>query len=66
MTPLARMREDVDGEKMIKDLVPMRGRPAYPAEVASIVGMICGPEAGWCKGSVVCANGGMQFTSQST
>lgn len=63
MTPLARIREHVDGEQMVKDWAPMRGRPAYPAEVASIVSMLCGPEADWCTGSVVCANGGMQFTS---
>ncbi|TGZ82088.1 3-oxoacyl-reductase [Ascodesmis nigricans] len=37
------------------------GRRAKPEEIAGIVGMLCTPDAGWCTGSVVCANGGMIF-----
>ncbi|KAH9892400.1 short-chain dehydrogenase [Xylariomycetidae sp. FL2044] len=38
------------------------GRPAWPAwpeEVAGVVAMLCGRDAAWCTGQVVCANGGM-------
>ncbi|KAL9050043.1 MAG: hypothetical protein Q9162_006864 [Coniocarpon cinnabarinum] len=63
LTPLARIREEVDREEMARDWAPMRGRPAYTGEVAAIVGMLCGADSGWCTGSVVCANGGMQFIS---
>jgi NAD(P)-dependent dehydrogenase (short-subunit alcohol dehydrogenase family) len=58
-TPLMRAREGVDSAEVVKEAQKSGGRPAYTAEVAGIVGMLCGPEAGWCTGQVVCANGGM-------
>ncbi|KAJ5562030.1 Polyketide synthase/Fatty acid synthase KR [Penicillium sp. DV-2018c] len=36
-------------------------RPAFTSEVAGVVGMLCTPDALWCTGSVVCANGGMKM-----
>jgi NAD(P)-dependent dehydrogenase (short-subunit alcohol dehydrogenase family) len=58
-TPLMKAREGVDAEDVVRDAKASGGRPAYTKEVAGIVGMLCGPEAGWCTGQVVCANGGM-------
>lgn len=58
-TPLMKAREGVDSAEVVRDAKSSGGRPAYTAEVAGIVGMLCGPEAGWCTGQVVCANGGM-------
>ncbi|KPI45897.1 3-oxoacyl-[acyl-carrier-protein] FabG [Cyphellophora attinorum] len=37
-------------------------RPAWPEEVAGVVGMLCSEDGGWCTGSVVCANGGMKMS----
>lgn len=37
-------------------------RPAFTDEVAGVVGMLCTKDAGWCTGSVVCANGGMRMS----
>jgi NAD(P)-dependent dehydrogenase (short-subunit alcohol dehydrogenase family) len=34
-------------------------RPAFPAEIAGIVGMLCSDESGWSTGSLVSGNGGM-------
>lgn len=31
-------------------------------EVVGVVAMLCSDEAGWCTGSVVCANGGLKFS----
>lgn len=39
------------------------GRPAQPAEIAGVIGMLTSPESGWCTGSTICANGGMTFTN---
>ncbi|KAE8372912.1 hypothetical protein BDV26DRAFT_273118 [Aspergillus bertholletiae] len=36
-------------------------RPAFTSEIAGVVGMLCTPDALWCTGSVVCANGGMRM-----
>ncbi|KAK4032472.1 hypothetical protein C8A01DRAFT_20454 [Parachaetomium inaequale] len=58
-TPLMKAREGVDAEDVVRDAKASGGRPAYTKEVAGIVGMLCGAEAGWCTGQVVCANGGM-------
>ena len=63
MTPLARMREGVDSEEMMKTGERLAGRPAYDHEIAGVVGMLCSEESGWCTGSVVCANGGAKFSS---
>ena len=61
-TPLAAFREGVDSEEVRERWKKLGGRPAYEEEIAGVVGMICGEEAGWCTGSVVCANGGMRFS----
>ncbi len=58
-TPLMRAREGVDSEEEVAGARESGGRPARVREVAGIVGMLCGEEAGWCTGQVVCANGGM-------
>lgn len=57
--PLMRAREGVDSAEVVEDAKKSGGRPAYTKEVAGIVGMLCGEEAGWCTGQVVSANGGM-------
>ncbi|KAJ3459696.1 hypothetical protein FSOLCH5_013895 [Fusarium solani] len=63
-TPLSAVREGVDPPELTKLAnEKMAGRrPAYWAEIASIVGMLCGDESAWCTGSVVCANGGLKFS----
>ncbi|TLD19923.1 hypothetical protein PspLS_09535 [Pyricularia sp. CBS 133598] len=58
-TPLMRPREGIDAQELVEDAKTSGGRPAYPSEVAGIVGMLCTPDAAWCTGQVVCANGGM-------
>ena len=58
-TPLMKAREGVDPDEVVQDAKESGGRPAWAKEVAGIVGMLCGEEAGWCTGQVVCANGGM-------
>ena len=62
MTPLARVREDVDADEMVEEGKKMGGRAAYPFEIAGLVAMLCGEDAGWCTGSVICANGGSKFS----
>lgn len=47
------------GERERKQAREEGGRRGKVEEVAGVVGMLCGPESGWCTGSVVCANGGM-------
>ncbi|KAL2196090.1 hypothetical protein P885DRAFT_61289 [Corynascus similis CBS 632.67] len=58
-TPLMRAREGVDPDDVVRDAKESGGRPAYTREVAGVVGMLCGEDAGWCTGQVICANGGM-------
>ncbi|KAK4121316.1 NAD(P)-binding protein [Parathielavia appendiculata] len=58
-TPLAKAREGVDSDEVVREAKESGGRQAKVKEVAGIVGMLCGEEAGWCTGQVVCANGGM-------
>lgn len=60
-TPLMKASEGVDDANIVEHARrdADRGRPAYRDEVAGIVGMLVGEEAGWCTGQVVCANGGM-------
>ncbi|KAL2178129.1 uncharacterized protein P884DRAFT_324548 [Thermothelomyces heterothallicus CBS 202.75] len=58
-TPLMKAREGVDPDDVVRDANETGGRPAYTKEVAGVVGMLCGEDAGWCTGQVVCANGGM-------
>ncbi|KAF3392544.1 L-xylo-3-hexulose reductase [Penicillium rolfsii] len=41
----------------------MKGRrPAFTAEIAGTIDMLCSSEAGWTTGSVICANGGMKMS----
>ncbi|KAK0708750.1 hypothetical protein B0T21DRAFT_298271 [Apiosordaria backusii] len=54
-TPLMKAHEgDVKDESL-----PEGTRAARTGEIAGVVGMLCGKEAGWITGQVVCANGGM-------
>lgn len=61
-TPLEAIRPSVDDEDLVKDADNAGGRPAYVAEIAGIVGMLCTVDAAWCTGQVVCANGGMRMS----
>jgi NAD(P)-dependent dehydrogenase (short-subunit alcohol dehydrogenase family) len=61
-TPLAAPREEVDGKEWVDRREKEGGRPAWDHEIAGVVGMLCTTEAGWCTGSVICANGGMKFS----
>jgi 3-oxoacyl-[acyl-carrier protein] reductase len=58
-TPGMAAREGVDSPEVVADAKESGGRPAHTSEVAGIVGMLCTPDAQWCTGQVVCANGGM-------
>lgn len=60
-TPLSKIRPDVDDEDLVKGAEIAGGRPAYPSEIAGIVGMLCTPDSAWCTGQVVCANGGLRM-----
>lgn len=59
--PLAKVRPGVDTEELVRDAEKAGGRPAYVEEIGGIVGMLCTPDASWCTGQAVCANGGMRF-----
>jgi NAD(P)-dependent dehydrogenase (short-subunit alcohol dehydrogenase family) len=61
-TPLAVAREGSDPPEIVEAAKKEGGRPAYPHEIAGIVAMLCTPDAGWCTGSVICANGGMRMS----
>lgn len=54
-TPLMKA---VEGDE-IDASMPAGTRAARTKEIAGVVSMLCGPEAGWVTGQVVCANGGM-------
>lgn len=60
-TPLMQVRKGIDSDDLVKDAETSGGRPAYVDEVAGIVAMLCGEDAAWCTGQVVCANGGMMM-----
>lgn len=64
VAPLTAVREGSDRPDVFKLASErMAGRrPAYWSEIASIVGMLCGEDSAWCTGSVVCANGGLNFS----
>ncbi|KAI9811492.1 MAG: hypothetical protein M1827_005475 [Pycnora praestabilis] len=62
-TPLAAVREGIDDEKAMEWSKNLRGRAAYDHEIAGVVSMLCSEESGWCTGSVVCANGGLKFST---
>ncbi|KAK5163764.1 Para-hydroxybenzoate--polyprenyltransferase, mitochondrial precursor (PHB:polyprenyltransferase) [Saxophila tyrrhenica] len=61
-TPLAAIRKGVDREDLVENAELAGGRPAYDADVAGVVAMLCTPDSAWCTGSVICANGGMKFS----
>lgn len=61
--PLAAVREGIDEERFIQGEQKAGGRPAYDHEIAGIVAMLCSEDAGWSTGSVVCANGGLKFST---
>ncbi|ROV89835.1 hypothetical protein VMCG_09515 [Cytospora schulzeri] len=58
-TPLMRARRGVDADEVVDAAETDGGRPAYTREIAGIVGMLCTPDASWCTGQVICANGGL-------
>ncbi|KAG6355792.1 hypothetical protein INS49_003758 [Diaporthe citri] len=58
-TPLMRVRSGIDPDDVVEEAKTTGGRPAYAHEVAGIIAMLCLPDAAWCTGQVVCANGGM-------
>lgn len=60
--PGMRIRNEIDDKDLVEDAENAGGRPGYVGEVAGIVGMLCTPDAGWCTGQVVCANGGMRMS----
>ncbi|KAI9790429.1 MAG: hypothetical protein M1835_000958 [Candelina submexicana] len=62
-TPLAAVREGVDDKGVLETAEIAGGRPAYESEIAGVVAMLCSEDAAWCTGSVVCANGGMKFST---
>ncbi|KAF2872772.1 hypothetical protein BDV95DRAFT_491736 [Massariosphaeria phaeospora] len=62
-TPLSVPRKGIDPEHIYEPATKNGGRPAYSEEIAGVVGMLCSPEAGWTTGSVICANGGMVFST---
>ncbi|KUI72573.1 3-oxoacyl-[acyl-carrier-protein] reductase FabG [Cytospora mali] len=57
--PLMRARKGIDADEVVEAAESEGGRPAYTREIAGIVGMLCTPDAAWCTGQVVCANGGL-------
>lgn len=61
--PLQRAREGIDDQEIVEKAKRGGGRSAYGHEIAGVVGMLCSEESGWCTGSVVCANGGLVFSS---
>ncbi|KAI1080754.1 NAD(P)-binding protein [Whalleya microplaca] len=61
VTPLAAVRESDSPE--VRELGERHGgRAAYDHEIAGMVATLCNPEAGWCTGSLVSANGGLSFS----
>ncbi|KAI1097378.1 NAD(P)-binding protein [Jackrogersella minutella] len=61
LTPLAKVRPTDDPEVRVLG-ERIGGRGAYDHEIAGLVGVLCSPEAGWCTGSLVSANGGLSFS----
>ena len=62
-SPLQKVREGIDDDKYVKDAEFAGGRPAYDHEIAGVVAMLCSEDSAWCTGSVICANGGLKFSS---
>ena len=61
--PLMRAREGIDEDKFLQAEEKAGGRPGYDHEIAGVVAMLCSEDGAWCTGSVVCANGGLKFTT---
>lgn len=61
--PLHQARPGVDEEHFVEAAREAGGRPGFDHEVAGVVAMLCSEDAGWCTGSVVCANGGLKFST---
>lgn len=69
ISPGMQAREGLDADEVVKEVVEggsdgkgTGGRAATPTEIAGVVGMLVSEEAGWCTGSVICANGGMRMS----
>jgi len=60
-TPLQKVRPEIDDRDLVEGAEKAGGRPAYVAEIAGVVAMLCGEDAAWVTGQVVSANGGMRF-----
>ncbi|KAF7529661.1 hypothetical protein G7054_g9785 [Neopestalotiopsis clavispora] len=58
-SPLMKVRQGIDSDELVEDAKTSGGRPAYVEEVAGVVAMLCGQDAAWVTGQVICANGGM-------
>ncbi|KAI0835820.1 NAD(P)-binding protein [Hypoxylon sp. FL0890] len=61
LTPLAPVRPS-DSPEVREIGERFGGRAAYDHEIAGLVAMLCSPEAGWCTGSLISANGGLSFS----
>lgn len=61
VTPLVPVR-DTDSAAVRELGEKFGGRAAYEEEIAGMVATVCNPEAGWCTGSLVSANGGLSFS----
>lgn len=59
VTPLARVREGIDDEKIVKMAEVSGGRPAYIEEIAGIVSLVVSSESGWVTGQTIVASGGL-------
>lgn len=61
VTPLVAVRETDSPE--VRELGnKFGGRAAYDHEIAGLIATICDPDAGWCTGSLISANGGLSFS----
>ncbi|KAL2813478.1 hypothetical protein BDW59DRAFT_178219 [Aspergillus cavernicola] len=64
LTPLAAVRGDLDSADVLREAAAQGGGwPAYVHEIAALVALLCSTDSAWSTGSVLCANGGMKFTS---
>ncbi|KAI1767876.1 NAD(P)-binding protein [Hypoxylon sp. FL1150] len=61
VTALAAVRQS-DTPKVRELGERLGGRAAYDYEIAGMVATLCSPEAGWCTGSLISANGGLAFS----
>jgi NAD(P)-dependent dehydrogenase (short-subunit alcohol dehydrogenase family) len=61
LTPLVSIRE-TDSPDVRELGEKFGGRPAYAHEISGLVATLCSPDAGWCTGSLISANGGLAFS----